>query len=86
MNQHSKTIAVDNETLGASARHSWNLLSIKSSANGLSKKQQMQWTPKGAHLLLQTRTRVLDDELDNVFRDWYPKFRPEPTNQPNCCH
>ena len=23
------------------------------------KKQQMQWTPRGAHLLLQTRTKVL---------------------------
>ena len=39
------------------------------------KKQQMQWTPKGAHLLLQTRTRVLNDELEDVFRGWYPKFR-----------
>lgn len=27
------------------------------------KKQQMQWTLKGAHLLLQTRTKVLNDEL-----------------------
>jgi hypothetical protein len=34
------------------------------------KKQQMQWTPKGAHLLLQTRTRVLDGGLDAVFRGW----------------
>jgi hypothetical protein len=24
------------------------------------KKQQMQWTPRGAHLLLQTRTKVLN--------------------------
>ena len=40
------------------------------------KKQQMQWTPRGAHLLLQTRTRVLDDELDAAFRNWYPQFRP----------
>ena len=40
------------------------------------KKQQMQWTPKGAHLLLQTRTRVLDDELEAAFRTWYPSFRP----------
>ena len=41
------------------------------------KKQQMQWTPRGAHLLLQTRTRVLDDELETAFREWYPGFRPE---------
>jgi hypothetical protein len=30
------------------------------------KKQQMQWTPKGAHLLLQRRTRMLDGDLDAV--------------------
>ena len=40
------------------------------------KKQQMGWTLKGAHLLLQTRTRVLNNELEEVFRRWYPKFRP----------
>ena len=39
------------------------------------KKQQMSWTLKGAHLLLQTRTKVLNNELDDVFRRWYPKFR-----------
>ncbi len=39
------------------------------------KKQQMQWSERGAHLLLQVRTRVLDDELEDVFRDWYPGFR-----------
>jgi hypothetical protein len=27
------------------------------------KKQAMQWTERGAHLLLQTRTRVLNGEL-----------------------
>jgi hypothetical protein len=42
------------------------------------KKQQMQWTLRGAHLLLQTRTKVLNDELDDVFRRWYPQFRPQP--------
>lgn len=46
------------------------------------KKQQMQWAPKGAHLLLQTRTKVLNDDLDSVFRDWYPKFRPETASPP----
>ena len=39
------------------------------------KKQQMQWTLKGAHLLLQTRTKVLNSELEEVFRRWYPRFR-----------
>jgi hypothetical protein len=38
------------------------------------KKQQMQWTPRGAQLLLQTRTKVLNNDLENVFRGWYPEF------------
>ncbi|MBV9085575.1 MAG: hypothetical protein JOZ62_23110 [Acidobacteriaceae bacterium] len=42
------------------------------------KKQSMQWTLRGAHLLLQTRTKVLNNELDEVFRRWYPKFRSQP--------
>ncbi|HEY6764312.1 MAG TPA: ISKra4 family transposase [Candidatus Sulfotelmatobacter sp.] len=41
------------------------------------KKQQMQWTLRGAHLLLQTRTKVLNDELEGTFRKWYPRFRPQ---------
>ena len=45
------------------------------------KKQQMQWTLRGAHLLLQTRTRVLNEDLDDLFRRWYPKFRPQPPTQ-----
>ena len=36
------------------------------------KKQQMQWTPRGAHLLLQTRTRALDGTLRKTFERWYP--------------
>jgi len=36
----------------------------------------MAWTLRGAHLLLQTRTKVLNNELENVFRSWYPQFRP----------
>ena len=39
------------------------------------KKQQMQWTPRGAHLLLQARTRVLNDDLEKTFRQHYPGFR-----------
>jgi hypothetical protein len=38
-----------------------------------------QWTPKGAHLLLQVRTRVLNDEWEATFRGWYPRFRPVDT-------
>jgi hypothetical protein len=36
------------------------------------KKQQMRWTPRGAHLLLQVRTRVLNDDLAADFARWYP--------------
>ena len=39
------------------------------------KKQQMHWTLRGAHLFLQTRTKVLNDELEKVFCRWYPLFR-----------
>jgi len=38
------------------------------------KKQSMQWTPQGAHLLLQTRTRALNGHLAATFRTWYPAF------------
>ena len=36
------------------------------------KKQQMQWSRRGAHLLLQTRTRALDGSLRAAFEHWYP--------------
>ena len=38
------------------------------------KKQQMLWSQKGAHLLLQVRIRVLNGELRDEFRKWYPRF------------
>src|SRR6059058_4235720 len=41
------------------------------------KKQQMQWTLRGAHLLLQTRTKVLNNDLEEAFRRWHPRFRAE---------
>lgn len=45
------------------------------------KKQQMQWSKQGAHLLLQARTKVLNDELDQTFRRWYPSFRKDDPSQ-----
>ncbi len=36
------------------------------------KRQQMQWTKRGAHLLLQTRTRTLDGTLRSMFERWHP--------------
>jgi hypothetical protein len=41
----------------------------------LVKKQQMQWSPRGPHLLLQIRTRVLNGEWEATFRTWSPGFR-----------
>ena len=38
------------------------------------KKQQMRWSPRGAHLLLQIRAQVLNDDLPDVFRRWYRGF------------
>ena len=46
-------------------------------AKRFTKRQQMQWSPKGAHLLLQMRTRVLNGELEQMFRVWHPGFRVE---------
>jgi hypothetical protein len=45
------------------------------------KKQQMQWSKKGAHLLLQTRTRTLDGTLRDLFTSWYPAM-PANDGQP----
>ena len=36
------------------------------------KRQQMQWTRRGAHLLLQTRTRALNGTLRPLFERWHP--------------
>jgi hypothetical protein len=36
------------------------------------KKQQMRWTKRGAHLLLQVRVQTLNDDLRDVFCRWYP--------------
>jgi hypothetical protein len=38
------------------------------------KKQQMRWTPRGAHLLLQVRVNVLNDDLAAAFKRWYPNM------------
>ena len=44
------------------------------------KKQQMRWTQRGAHLLLQVRTKVLNDEWRNTFCRWYPFMKPAEEN------
>jgi len=45
------------------------------------KKQQMRWSPRGAHLLLQIRTRVLNDDLANEFHRLYPGFTHTPDHE-----
>jgi hypothetical protein len=46
----------------------------------LVKRQQMRWTPTGAHHLLQIRTRALNKQLRGDFERWHPRLQsaPEP--------
>lgn len=46
-------------------------------ARRFSKKQQMQWSKKGAHLMLQARTKVLNGDLADCFKKWYPNLKIE---------
>ncbi len=46
------------------------------------KKQQMQWSKEGAHLLLQTRVRTLNGELGAIFKRWYPDMDLEVDEMP----
>jgi len=41
------------------------------------KNQQMRWTRRGTHLLLQTRAQVLNDDLRKTFSQWYPGMKDE---------
>jgi hypothetical protein len=36
------------------------------------KQQQMRWTQRGAHLILQVRTHVFNEDLREIFERWYP--------------
>ena len=38
------------------------------------KKQQMRWTPRGAHLLLRMRTRAPNDDVADDFQRCHPAF------------
>ena len=46
------------------------------------KKQQMQWSKDGAHLLPQTRVKTLDGELGAIFKRWYPDIDIEIEEMP----
>lgn len=39
------------------------------------KKQQMQWSPQGAHDMLQARTATLNGDLSKNFERWYPGLK-----------
>jgi hypothetical protein len=41
------------------------------------KKQQMRWTQRGAHLLLQIRVQVLNDDLRETFIRWFPNMKSD---------
>ena len=41
----------------------------------LSKKQQMRWSPEGAHYLLQVRAELLNGTLTDGYRRANPRFR-----------
>jgi hypothetical protein len=77
----SKSLAIHHRRAGDQSQHSALLeLDAKSDriqsapeyAKRFAKRQQMQWTKRGAHLLLQTRIQVLDGTLRPLFEKWYP--------------
>jgi hypothetical protein len=45
------------------------------------KKQQMRWSQRGAHHLLQVRTKVLNGDFQATFAGWYPGLRTEPEGE-----
>ncbi|ASM75062.1 MULTISPECIES: ISKra4 family transposase [Roseobacteraceae] len=45
------------------------------------KRQQMRWSKRGAHLMLQTRTRALDGTLRGKFEQWYPGMKADADNK-----
>jgi hypothetical protein len=42
------------------------------------KKQQMRWSERGAHLLLQIRTQVLNGDWRGALSRWYPAMKVAP--------
>jgi hypothetical protein len=41
------------------------------------KQKQMGWTERGANLLLQVRTQVLNDDLRATFERWYAGMKAD---------
>lgn len=44
------------------------------------KKQQIRWSERGAHHLLQVRTQVLNEDMRKTFCRWYTG-RQEPSSE-----
>jgi len=42
------------------------------------KKQQMRWSERGAHLLLQIRAQVLNGDWRPTLSRWYPRMKVMP--------
>jgi hypothetical protein len=62
----------------------YNLIFLKSRllvSKRMVKQQQMHWTSRGAHMLLQVRAKVLNGELRQTFCRWYPRMK-EGSEQP----
>lgn len=58
------------------------ITTIESAVNQLidkrmSKSQQMRWSQKGAHALLQVRAELVDGRLPMNFARWYPGMAVE---------
>jgi hypothetical protein len=45
------------------------------------KKQQMRWTQAGAHLLLQVRLQVINQDWQSTFQRWYPGMSVQPKTE-----
>jgi hypothetical protein len=45
------------------------------------KKQQMSWSRRGAHLLLQVKAQVLNEDLRGKLDEWYPGFNAQSEDQ-----
>jgi hypothetical protein len=61
-------------------------LSLVLASKRFAKKQQMQWTRNGAHLLIQTRTRTSDGTLRSAFERWYPGMASNNSDQAGQAH
>ena len=50
----------------------------------MAKRQPMRWSADGAQCLLQVRCALLDNRLDDLFREWYPGWGASPRAVANC--